>query len=115
MSRLFSRAGYFAHGRTPDSGRKPTTLSESGDRSPKGFGYVNTGTSNKNIIEQGGSDANKFFQPGAETNESQAVQARKGFMDMRSSQLVMEHERGVADENRANRQQAKMRLKGEVF
>jgi len=118
VSRYYSRAAYNAYGRTPDGASRPTTLdAESGDRSPRGFGYVNTGTKRGSGtgIEQGGADANKFFQAGAETNESQAAQARKGFMDMRSSQLIVEQERGHADENRANRGQAKMRLKGEVF
>ena len=116
MSRFYSRAAYFYNGRTPDSNAKPTTLSESGDRSPRGFGYANTGTRNPSSpIEQGGADTNKFFQPGAEDNTSQAAQARKGFMDSRSAQLVTEHERGQVQENRFNRGQAKMRLKGEVF
>jgi len=115
VSRYHTRASYFYLGRNPDSGDKPTTLSESGDRSPHGYGYANTGTKRGNIIEQGGGDASKFFQPGADDNTSQTEQARKSFMDNRTSKLVVEQERGHADENRMNRQQAKMRLKGEVF
>ena len=118
MSRYFTRAAYNSYGRTPDAGAKPTTLSETGDRSPKGFGYVNTGTKNGNIIEQGGADANKFFQPGAETNTSQTAQAYAGFMNFRKTKhqdTDGKLERGRAEENRANRGQAKMRLKGEVF
>jgi hypothetical protein len=116
VSHYFSRAAYNSFGRTPDSGNKPTTLSESGDRSPKGFGYVNTGSKNGNIIEQGGADANKFFQQGTDSNQGQAKEAYAGFMNFRKTQHIdTKLERGRAEENRANRGQAKMRLKGEVF
>jgi hypothetical protein len=116
VSKQFSRAAYFYNGRKPDGASKPTTLTESGDRSPKGFGYVNTGSKNGNIIEQGGADANKFFQAGAETNESQAAQAYKGFMNMRKTKLITDlQDRGQDKEMSLNRKQSKLRLKGEVF
>lgn len=109
MSRFHSRAAYSSFERTPDAGAKPTTLSESGDRSPRGFGYLNSGTNNQAGTEElfGGSKSRD--------NTAATEQARRSFMDMRSSQLVMEHERGFADEQRANRGQAVLRLKGETF
>lgn len=114
MSKLYSRAAFYGGGsRARTAKAQPTTLSESGDRSPKGFGYANTGSSNKNIIEQGNKD--RFFQAGSDNNQAEAAQARKGFMDQRSSQLVMEQERGHAQSNFLDGQQAKMRLRGEVF
>ena len=112
MSHYHSRAAFTSFGRTPDASPKPTTLTETGDRSPKGFGYVNTGTRLPNTpILLGGTDGNKWQQPGADDNRSQTEQARVGFMDMRKTQLVVEGERGMAAESRDNRQQAKLRLK----
>lgn len=117
MSKQFSRAQFFYNGRTPDGASKPTTLTESGDRSPRGFGYINTGTREPNSpIEHGGTDSNKFFQPGTDSNRGQTKQAYAGFMNFRKTKHIdTQLERGRAEENRANRGQAKMRLKGEVF
>jgi len=118
VSRYYSRAAYNSYGRTPDGASRPTTLdAESGDRSPRGFGYVNTGTKRGSGtgIEQGGADANKFFQAGAETNTSQTKQAYDSYMGMRKSKLFEEDGNAPVDENRQNRQQARLRLKGEIF
>lgn len=104
MSKQFSRAAFFT---------RPTTLTETGDRSPKGFGYINTGTRSGPITMQGGGQP--YMQAGADSNRGQAVQAYNGFMETRKATLHTAFETGRAEEHRANRGQAKMRLRGEVF
>ena len=83
MSRQFSRAGFFPTGaRAPNMAN---TLSESGDRSPRGYGYISTGTKN----QQGAQDMVLVAQ-GPGDNTAQTAQAYKSFMDMRSSKLIVE-------------------------
>lgn len=99
MSKFHARAAFF----------KGTTLTDKGDYDARAA--INTGTrsSQAPITMQGGGQP--YLQPGAGDNTSQTAQAYNSFMGMRKTQLVMEHERGHAEENRAGRQQAKLRLK----